>query len=356
MNSSNDVLSLKIYQRLNASNPFDNYGECNDIIKPMTYGYHVHALFDGNNRDSIKHAYIIYQKYITFLDGNVELCQFPHSQPNGNQLNVCLFEMPFQFEQFPLPGNIVFNTTNYAFFIPNMLMNQSMEFWKINNNDKYVSWIFHEVTGCQINDHSKWINTNYGFFESHGISLHNLLCCHNGPPMCTCNIVQYQITDGLCLTVNKEYMDGIRNDASLFVLKKCEDARKGERNLGSWREIIYNEKKNWFQIENYGDRIEPIYMCIGIKSDNYNENVGVICEENLKVELLNCGELKNVVSKRTRFMVKVKDNGYKIQFKGCNSNDDDWCLNFVYNVDLLYVEAVLTKCENTKYLKRHFFV
>lgn len=184
------------------SDPFEEWAECDEESAPQLIGYHVHALFDGTDRDSIAEAYSAYHLFVGHMDPSMEQCEHAHSTPASWQLEVCYFPTTWTESDFPIASNFIFQTSNYGFYIPPQHLQQSVAFWMQHHADiageVAFDYVFHTVSGCQRNDHSKWLLESGGYDDSK-IVLDNLVCCHNGPSLCTCSMVQYELDGGGCL-------------------------------------------------------------------------------------------------------------------------------------------------------------
>ena len=112
-----------------------------------------------------------------------------------------------------MASNKIFQSTNYAFYIPKSKLQEAMSWWMqhhysvCNNVDVTFDYVIHPVTGCQTNDHTKWLINSKDY--DYQIVKENLLCCHNGPSACTCDIVTYQ----LYTSENKEEEEEENNNA-----------------------------------------------------------------------------------------------------------------------------------------------
>eukprot|EP01084_Bolivina_argentea_P059392 108458_1 len=321
------------------SDPFIKSDECNSLDSPPDIiSYHLHVAFNGNDKKSISFAYQQYHNFINYINKHMNVCTFAHSYvaSNKEQTKICYFPTPWQENDFPIISNPILGSSNYAFFIPLSYLHKTLHFFFRHHND----YVLHSVSGCQINDHSKWMMISHQF--SGNFTANNLLCCHHGPPLCTCDIVQYEINNGLCLGIQYD-----KHYNTVFVASKCETMPF--RSLGSWREVTYDENKRYLQIENFGNVIHPIYMCLGIERDD-------ICQIGSEIQLLDCSYKQNVsnnlwISNATQFMYDKDLN--QIRVIGCY--DGNLCVN-VNNVQDEKLKLTATNCENaTVFSKRHFF-
>eukprot|EP01084_Bolivina_argentea_P084036 152091_1 len=298
------------------TDPFVEWNECDDMESPPDIiSYHVHAIFDGNDAQSVSNAYQIYHQFIDYMNPVMSDCSFAHSTAAVSQTEVCYFPNTWQETDLPIPTNFIFQTANYAFYIPAAYLQQTMRFWMQNHNE--IHYVIHAVSGCQFNDHSKWLVAS-SEYDTSILVTDNLLCCHHGPAMCTCDIVQYQLNDNNeCLSVQ---FDG--NDAS-FVNIECESA--DQRNIGSWREMTYDAAHDWYQIENYGDVDHPMYLCLGIVDDTY-------CDIGADIQLMDCSYAQDIendvwISPPTQMMYDKTTNQIKVL--GCDGKNV--CVNVFYS-------------------------
>ena len=131
-----------------------------------------------------------------------------------------------------MASNKIFQSTNYAFYIPKSKLQETMSWWmqhhysisdddNTDNTDTTFDYVIHPVTGCQTNDHTQWLLNSKDY--DYQIVKENLLCCHNGPSACTCDIVTYQIrndsNEQKCLTVS---FDETNSENVQFKLDTCE--------------------------------------------------------------------------------------------------------------------------------------
>lgn len=347
-NKNNVVNKLTSSEHIIGNDPFTEWDECNSMESPPDLiGYHVHALFDGNDAESISFAYKTYHDFISFINPSMSECLFAHSTPSLTQKEVCYFPTTWTETDFPIPSNFIFQTSNYGFYIPPSHLQKSITFWMQHhiddNNNLLFDYVIHTVSGCQLNDHTKWLIVSGGYQTN--LVTDNLVCCHNGPTMCTCNIVQYQIDNNYCLSVQ------FKNDENInFIKKECETPNT--RNIGSWREVIYNQDNNWIQIENYGDMDHSIYLCLGIENDD-------ICSIGNDVKLMDCSSEQDIendiwISKKTQFIYDTDND--QIKLLGCKHNDN-LCLdvNQMENTENVLKLSVASCDEATVFVQRHFF-
>ncbi len=176
----------------------------------------------------------------------------------------------------------------------------------------------------------------------------NLLCCHNGPALCTCDIVQYQIEsakNNQCLGIEFVGMDTIQ-----FVSAECETAMN--RNIGSWREVIYNSEMDWFQIENYGDINEPMYLCLGVPMESD------FCTIGNAIELIDCSYQQNIednvwVAEQMRVMYDLEGNQMKLL--GCDDEGTEFCVNVHQNMEGNTLRLTVDRCAESTVFHRHWF-
>eukprot|EP01084_Bolivina_argentea_P303687 524375_1 len=336
LNNKNNINELNRIPTI-GTDPFTNWDECNSLeTPPNIISYHIHAIFDGNDQNSITYAYEIYHNFINYINPSISQCLFSHSTGSLTQTEICYFPVTWQETDFPIPINFIFQTSNYAFYIPPIHLEKTISYWIQYTNN--IQWVIHTVSGCQFTDHTKYLLTPN---DNINLVTDNLLCCHNGPTLCTCNIVQYQLNDKYCL--------GIDNELSAFIYTECESA--SDRNIGSWREVVYNKDKNWYQIENYGNQFHPIYLCLGIGIDNEND----ICDIGNEIQLMDCSYKQDIeksiwISTSTQFMYDVEKNQMKIL--ACN--DQNLCVKV--NEDESQLKLTVASCEeSTVFMQRYFF-
>eukprot|EP00484_Ammonia_sp_Unknown_P031004 CAMPEP_0197028790 /NCGR_PEP_ID=MMETSP1384-20130603/8397_1 /TAXON_ID=29189 /ORGANISM="Ammonia sp." /LENGTH=415 /DNA_ID=CAMNT_0042457847 /DNA_START=15 /DNA_END=1262 /DNA_ORIENTATION=- len=338
------------------SDPFLNWDECDSVDSPPALiGYHIHALFDGNDAASISFAYQAYHDFIEYTNPAMPECEFAHSYPSSSQTEVCYFPTTWQETDFPIPSNAIFQTSNYGFFIPTQHLQHSLTFWMQHHSDmqenlRAFDYVVHTVSGCQFNDHTKWLLASGGYQDE--LVMDNLVCCHHGPALCTCNLVQYQLSAESSSCLGIQFVD---QQHAVFVDTECEDAV--HRGVGTWREVFYNVDRNWMQIENYGDVKHPMYLCLGVADGGDGEEA--FCDIGSELQLIDCSyhqDLENDVwvSPQTQLMYDVQSNQMKLV--ACTQGED-LCVNInadPENEGVLKL-SVASCDEATVFGQRHFF-
>lgn len=130
------------------------------------------------------------------------------------------------------------------------------------------------------------------------------------------------------------------------------------RGVGSWREVSYSSDNelNWFQIENYGDLTEPMYMCLSVDTapDNENSVIGI----GSRVILNDCSYKQDTdnnewIGKETKF--EWDENNKQILFVG-NRNGRSLCVkvNGDQEKDEDVVELTLEHCDKATTFVRDF--
>jgi hypothetical protein len=220
-------------------------------------------MFDEANRTAVDEALALRKRFVAFVNSSMEVCTFSHSNAAAWQDRICSF--PFDNDPKELPHRSpVFNAADYAFFIPKAHNLVANEWWR-RNRAPSIHYINHVNTGCQDNDHTIFAQFDYQYGRS--VNTTAFYCCHDGPPGCTCDNVQYKLlgTD-TCLAIDA------RNK---LTLSPCAGS---SFNLGSWRETVYvpNPGEQHFrQLENYGNRhYGNTYRCLTLT----NCKVGSILE------------------------------------------------------------------------------
>ena len=133
--------------------------------------------------------------------------------------------------------------------------------------------MMHVNTGCEDDDHSRFAmkNMEYPDFEQ---DKDGLWCCHQGPPGCSCDIVQYQFQAGtgadLCLGANETSRQGL--------VALCDHQDWG---TATWRETTYTPELA--QVEIYGTSGANIFECLGSAVASRG------CEVGAPVSLADCG-------------------------------------------------------------------
>jgi len=119
---------------------------------------------------------------------------------------------------------------------------------------------------------------------------------------------------------------------------------------------VYSQDNGWLQIENFGDMISPIYMCLTVIADSDNNDD--VCSIGNKIELMDCSTSQNTennewVSKKTRFQLNSEKT--QIKFVGCDDTSQDLCLDLnldSYN-NIMY--AYLQQCQDSIIFERTYF-
>lgn len=346
LNNKNNIAMYNPSSHIVGTDPFETWNECDSIDNPpQLIAYHIHGVFDGNDQESVSFAYKLYHEFIQYTNPNMNECEFAHSTPAINQDEVCYFPTTWQETDFPVPSNFIFQSSNYAFFIPPKYLQQSLTFWMQHHNDpendQLIDYVAHTVSGCQMNDHTKWLIVSGGYDPD--LVTDNLLCCHNGPAMCTCNMVQYQLdNNNNCLAID------FNDDDINFISSECEDATN--KNIGTWRETIYNEENNWIQIENFGDIDHPMYLCLTIDTES-DCNIGD------EIIMRDCAFEQDIdndiwISPNTQFMYDFEQD--QIKLLGCA---DNLCVDINEDEeDGTRLRLSVATCDKaTRFEQRHFF-
>ena len=351
LNNNKDIAMYNPSSHIVGTDPFEQWDECDNMDDPVQLiGYHIHALFDGNNQESISFAYNKYHEFIQYTNPNMNECLFAHSKPALTQEEICYFPTTWQEMDYPIPSNFIFQTSNYAFYVPPRHLQKSLTFWMQHHNDEeneqLFDYVVHTVSGCQMNDHTKWLIASGGYDGE--LVTDNLVCCHNGPAMCSCNMVQYQLdNNNNCLGI--DFVDDNIN----FVSSECEDATN--KNVGTWRETIYNEDNNWIQIENFGDIDHPMYLCLTIDTDDS-------CNIGDEIIMRDCSYDQDIdndiwISPKTQFMYDFEQD--QIKLLGCADIEgemNDLCVDINEDEDGTRLKLNVASCnEATRFEQRHFF-
>jgi hypothetical protein len=233
---------------------------------PAILSYHIHAIFDEKNNTAVDEALALRNRFVQYVDSSMEMCAFSHSNAAVFQDKICFF--PFDNAHAELPHRSpVFNAADYAFFIPKAHNLAANEWWRRNRGPS-IHYINHANTGCQDKDHTAFAQFDFNYGRS--VNTTAFYCCHDGPPGCTCDNVQYALqgyTDK-CLS-----LDGNNS----LTLSSCTGSSS---NLGSWRETLYVSQQGpsrFRQLENYGNlHYGNTYRCLTLASSNCEAGAEVV--------------------------------------------------------------------------------
>merc|ERR1719203_1218174 len=102
-NKNNEDIRSKSTPTTIGSDPFTDWVECDADESPDIIGYHVHALFDGDDQESINTAYNAYHGFITAINPSMEQCTHAHSTPAAWVTEVCYFPTTWIETDSPFP-------------------------------------------------------------------------------------------------------------------------------------------------------------------------------------------------------------------------------------------------------------
>lgn len=230
--------------------------------------YHIHITFNGGDLTEYTKATRVYNGFKNAMDPAImdqEQCPFGHPDCRGGNYSdayhrICQLD---DWPSFPAPTNLIFGASSKAFYVPSNHLHTAERWWRLHSEG--VDWMIHACSGCEDRDHTDWTLLSYGYQRP--VSAAALLCCHEGPPGCTCDGHQFEGAGG-CLTANLQSFPNVTSDPTVS-MQPCSNELpapvQGPIDFlenGFWKVTYYQPE--WVQIEVEGYWWFNTYACLTV--------------------------------------------------------------------------------------------
>lgn len=177
----------------------------------------------------------------------MERCPFGHPNCRGEVIEdgrlvssgydrICQLDEP---AGFPAGADPIFSGANWAYYVPAAQLAVAEQWWR--SHSEGLDFVFHACSGCEDVDHTDWALFSYRY--RFPMTKEALLCCHEGPPGCYCELAQ-QLEDGTGNCLSATETGGVE-------MRTCSVAPEWARSeLGAWKVTYY--RPDWAQLETEG--------------------------------------------------------------------------------------------------------